>query len=157
MTLATMGSEPYLILGALLFSLGAVGLLVRRNALVMFLFVIMLLGVDRTDDIEVEPLKGQRPAAVVAGVLLASGLMAVVVLGVITGQQSSTARLSPKLPNVEQLARSLFTDYLFAFEITSVLLVIAVVGAVTLARHRHDAFIDDLPHDEIPAPEEVPS
>lgn len=138
--------------------LAAVQIIVYAGAIVvMFLFVIMLLGVDRTDDIEVEPLKGQRPAAVVAGALLASGLMAVVVVGVITGQQSSTARLSPKLPNVEQLARSLFTDYLFAFEITSVLLVIAVVGAVTLARHRHDAFIDDLPHDEIPAPEEVPS
>ena len=44
MTLATMGSEPYLILGALLFSLGAVGLLVRRNALVMFMCVELMLN-----------------------------------------------------------------------------------------------------------------
>ena len=38
------------------------------------------------------------------------------------------------MPNVNQLGESLFTTYLFAFEVTSVLLVIAVVGAVVLAR-----------------------
>jgi hypothetical protein len=41
-------------------------------------------------------------------------------------------------PTSSRSARTLFTDYLFAFEITSVLLIIAVVGAVTLARHRRD-------------------
>ena len=38
------------------------------------------------------------------------------------------------MPDINQLGESLFTDYLFAFEITTVLLVIAVVGAVVLAR-----------------------
>ena len=55
-----------------------------------------------------------------------------------------TAAIDKAVPNVEQLARVLFTDYLYAFEITSVLLVIGVVGAVVLARHRHDAMVDDL-------------
>jgi NADH-quinone oxidoreductase subunit K len=41
---ATMGPEPYLILGAILFTLGAVGLLVRRNALVMFMCVELMLN-----------------------------------------------------------------------------------------------------------------
>jgi NADH-quinone oxidoreductase subunit J len=138
--------------------LAAVQIIVYAGAIVvMFLFVIMLLGVDRTDDIGFEPLKGQRPAAIVAGVLLVGGLIAVVVLGAITGEPSANAKIEPLVPNVEQLARSLFTDYLYAFEITSVLLVIAVVGAVTLARHRREAFIDTLPHDEIPAPDEAPA
>ena len=44
MILATLGREPYLILSALLFSLGAVGLLLRRNALVMFMCVELMLN-----------------------------------------------------------------------------------------------------------------
>lgn len=44
MTLAALGSEPYLVLGALLFTVGAVGLLVRRNALVMFMCVELMLN-----------------------------------------------------------------------------------------------------------------
>lgn len=44
MIASTMGPEPYLILGAMLFTLGAVGLLVRRNALVMFMCVELMLN-----------------------------------------------------------------------------------------------------------------
>jgi NADH-quinone oxidoreductase subunit J len=139
--------------------LAAVQIIVYAGAIVvMFLFVIMLLGVDQTDDIGFEPLKGQRPAAIVAGALLVVGLVAIIVLGAVTGEGSANAEIQAKVPNVEQLARSLFTDYLFAFEITSILLVIAVVGAVTLARHRREAFIDqDLPHDELPEPDPSPA
>lgn len=138
--------------------LAAVQIIVYAGAIVvMFLFVIMLLGVDQTDDVGFEPLKGQRPAAIVAGALLVVGLIAIIVLGTVTGEASSTAKVEPLVPNVEQLARSLFTDYLYAFEITSVLLIIAVVGAVSLARHRRDAFIDELPHDDIPEPAAAPS
>jgi NADH-quinone oxidoreductase subunit J len=134
--------------------LAAVQIIVYAGAIVvMFLFVIMLLGVDQTDDISLEPLKGQRAGALVAGALLFGGLVAIVAFGAITGESSATAKTEPLVPNVEQLARSIFTDYLFAFEITSVLLVIGVVGAVTLARHRREAFIDDLPGDELPAPD----
>ena len=54
--------------------------------------------------------------------------------------------------NVERVARVLFTDFLWAFEITAVLLVIAVVGAVVLAR-RSGQKAD--PVDEIEAPDET--
>ncbi len=136
--------------------LAAVQIIVYAGAIVvLFLFVIMLLGVDQTDDLGLEPLKGQRPAAIAAGVLLLVGLVAIVVFGAVTGEPSANAKVEPLVPNVEQLARLLFTDYLYAFEITSVLLIIAVVGAVTLARHRREAFVDDLPRDELP-PEEKP-
>ena len=133
--------------------LAAVQVIVYAGAIVvMFLFVIMLLGVDRTEDIRVDPLVGQRAAAVVAGVLLAGGLTAVVLLGSVSGAKSSAAAPTKDLPNVAQIGQLLFTDYLWAFEITSVLLVIAVVGAVVLALHRRDDFVDDLPGDELPEP-----
>ena len=135
--------------------LAAVQIIVYAGAIVvMFLFVIMLLGVDQEDDWTAgDKLKGQRPAAIVAGLLLVGGLISIIVLGSITGERSANSKVEPLVPNVEQLARSLFTDYLYAFEITSVLLVIAVVGAVSLARHRKEAFVDELPHDDIPEPE----
>jgi NADH-quinone oxidoreductase subunit J len=133
--------------------LAAVQVIVYAGAIVvLFLFVIMLLGVDSTDDITVEPLKGQRVPAAVSGVLVAGVLLfAVVFKGKITGDHSVAAKDTPGVPNVEELGRLLFTRYLWAFEITSVLLVIAVVGAVSLARHRRDALVDeDLPGDELP-------
>ena len=51
-----------------------------------------------------------------------------------TGVRSAKGALSDSEENIVTLARSLFTDYVFAFELTSALLVIAVVGAVVLAR-----------------------
>ena len=124
--------------------LAAVQVIVYAGAIVvMFLFVIMLLGVDRTEDLTEDPLPGQRPVAVVLGFLLFGGLTALAALGAITGAPSSGAPIDLSAQNVEQLARLLFTDYLYTFEITSVLLVIAVVGAVVLARHRRDALVDE--------------
>ncbi|MCU1498751.1 MAG: nuoJ [Acidimicrobiales bacterium] len=131
--------------------LAAVQIIVYAGAIVvLFLFVIMLLGVDTAEDIRVEPLGGQRTLAGIAGVLLAGGLVCVVWFGNTTGRPSSAAANDPGLPNVVQIGRLLFTDYLWAFEITSVLLVIAVVGAVTLARHRRDEIVDG-PADELTA------
>ena len=133
--------------------LAAVQVIVYAGAIVvLFLFVIMLLGVDSTDDITVEPLKGQRILAAISGLAVAGVLLFVVAIkGKVTGQHATAARDTPGVPNVEELGRLLFTRYLWAFEITSVLLIIAVVGAVSLARHRKDALVDhDLPHDDIP-------
>ncbi|MCB1032044.1 MAG: NADH-quinone oxidoreductase subunit J [Acidimicrobiales bacterium] len=135
--------------------LAAVQVIVYAGAIVvMFLFVIMLLGVDRNDDLELEPLGGHRLAAVVAGGALFLGLAAVLWVGRITGKPEANAPADPNIANVRQLGELIFTDYLWAFEITSILLVIGVVGAVSLARHRREAFIDgDHPGDEIPEPE----
>ena len=135
--------------------LAAVQVIVYAGAIVvMFLFVIMLLGVDRTEDIEVDPLGGQRIAGAAAGLLLFMGLAAIILVGTITGAPEANGAISAEVPNIEQLARVLFTDYLWAFGITSVLLIIAVVGAVSLARHRRDALVDEgLPGDELPEPE----
>ena len=117
--------------------LAAVQVIVYAGAIVvLFLFVIMLLGVDRADSIETEPIGGLRPAA---GVVARAGvgllvLLAVRAVQVSSGARSTSGELDGDGTNLEKLARVLFTDYLFAFEATSALLVIAVVGAVVLAR-----------------------
>ena len=133
--------------------LAAVQIIVYAGAIVvLFLFVIMLLGVDTSEDISVEPLTAQRPLAALAGVLLAGGLSVVITFGAVTGRRSGAAPNRADESNVAQIGRLIFTDYLWAFEITSVLLVIAVVGAVTLARHRKDAMVDADEIDEIDVP-----
>jgi len=119
--------------------LAAVQVIVYAGAIVvLFLFVIMLLGVDREETLA-DPLPHQR--------VLALGLGAVVLAEVLflggnhwaTGAHADaphairggTVGLGT---NVERVARVLFTDFLWPFEITAVLLVIAVVGSVVLAR-----------------------
>jgi NADH-quinone oxidoreductase subunit J len=130
--------------------LAAVQVIVYAGAIVvLFLFVLMLLGVDRSEDLSIEPLAGQRVAAVVIGlVVLALPLLALLSTdGEATGARPVATvaadgtlgeppadQLDDGVADIDQLGESLFTDHLFAFEVTSVLLVIAVVGAVVLAR-----------------------
>jgi NADH-quinone oxidoreductase subunit J len=129
--------------------LAAVQVIVYAGAIVvLFLFVLMLLGVDRNEDIRTEKVRAQRPLAAIigAGVL---GLVLVAVFaatdlsGVGTsdpGKQALTGE-----DNIRALARSVFSDYVLAFQLTSVLLVIAVLGTVMLARR---------PAKQIPLPDD---
>ena len=117
--------------------LAAVQVIVYAGAIVvLFLFVIMFLGVDQQENIATEPLRGQRPLAVV---LVALGLAGLLVLG-FAAKWSVGATPWSERPvgstggDVAALGRSVFTTYLFPFEATAALLVIAVVGAVVLAR-----------------------
>ncbi|HET9600299.1 MAG TPA: NADH-quinone oxidoreductase subunit J [Acidimicrobiales bacterium] len=121
--------------------LAVVQVIVYAGAIVvLFLFVIMLLGVDRTDDLRVEPFRVQRPVAIVMGVAIVGLVSAAVLSGAgdpsqtITGEQSVGGTLTSSEPNINTLARSLFSDYVFAFEVTSILLVVAVLATVVLAR-----------------------
>jgi len=130
--------------------LAAVQVIVYAGAIVvLFLFVLMLLGVDRAEDLTTEPLGGQRIAALLAG----AGVLALSLLAVAsTGGEATGARpeegaineISEGVGDLAQLGQSLFTTYLLAFEVTSVLLVIAVVGAVVMARKvRSSELVDD--------------
>jgi NADH-quinone oxidoreductase subunit J len=142
--------------------LAAVQVIVYAGAIVvLFLFVLMLLGVDRAEDLRIEPIGGQRIAAlIVAAAILALPILAMnntsfeatgarpAVGGVDQTTGVATVadpnRLDAGKADIDQLGESLFTDYLFAFEVTSVLLVIAVVGAVVLARKvRRSEWVDD--------------
>jgi len=117
--------------------LAAVQVIVYAGAIVvLFLFVIMFLGVDREENLAEEPLPLQRPLALGLMVLAIAGLL---LLGI--GSKWSIGPQSVAGPAAHQpggdvaaLGRSVFTTYLFPFEITAALLVIAVVGAVVLAR-----------------------
>ncbi len=115
--------------------LAAVQVIVYAGAIViLFLFVIMLLGIDKEDVLD-EPLPAQRPLAIAVGVALFAGLLLVARILQPTGASSERGSATQgDVPNVERVARSLFTDFLWPFEITSALLVIAVVGAIVLAR-----------------------
>ncbi|MCU1450842.1 MAG: NADH:ubiquinone oxidoreductase subunit 6 [Acidimicrobiales bacterium] len=116
--------------------LAVVQVIVYAGAIVvLFRFVIRLLGVDQAENLETEPLAGQRPAAIIVGVLALAELFLLARTQWLAGQPSvvGPARGGPD-PNVDRLAKALFTRYLLPFEATSVLLVIAVVGAVVLAR-----------------------
>jgi NADH-quinone oxidoreductase subunit J len=120
--------------------LAAVQVIVYAGAIVvLFLFVLMLLGVDQAEDLSIEPLGGQRIAAVVVGLgVLGLSLLALASTGgEATGARplaDATHRITEGVADIDQLGESLVTDYLFAFEITSVLLVIAIVGAVVMSR-----------------------
>jgi len=105
---------------------------------VLILFVIMFLGVDRKEEVTVEPFVGQRAFAAVGVVVTFAGIIYLMASSHwITGAKSvSTAgqALAGSSQNITQLGTALFTTYLFAFEITAALLMIAVIGAVILAR-----------------------
>ena len=125
--------------------LAAVQVVVYAGAIVvLFLFVIMLLGVDRLEELDREPLVGQRPAAAVIALASAALLTLLTVRGVqVTHGAAQAVDPGDEVrSNIEVLGRALFTDYVFAFEVTSVLLVIAVVGAVVLARRAPKEVVD---------------
>ena len=114
----------------------AVQIVVYASAIVvLFLFVITLLGVDEHESLD-ETLPFQRPAAIVfGGLVLVSILVLVHGNRWVTGAHSTRGALDvARSGNVKKLAESLFTDFVWAFEMTAVLLVIAVVGGVVLAR-----------------------
>ncbi|MGH9027596.1 MAG: NADH-quinone oxidoreductase subunit J family protein [Acidimicrobiia bacterium] len=114
--------------------LAAVQIIVYAGAIVvLFLFVIMLLGVDRSESLS-EPLPFQRPIAVLLGVFVLVEIFLLAGRTWSTGAPSVRGELGSTESNVETVARNLFTDFLWPFEITAGLLVIAVVGGVVLAR-----------------------
>jgi NADH-quinone oxidoreductase subunit J len=114
--------------------LAVVQVIVYAGAIVvLFLFVIMLLGVDKAEDLSIEPFPIQRPLAVIVGVSLIGLLVAAVLQArdtIAEGVPLDDAGDS----NIRLLARNLFSDQVFAFELTSVLLIVAVVGTVVMTR-----------------------
>ena len=130
--------------------LAAVQVIVYAGAIVvLFLFVIMLLGVDRVEQLRTDAIPIQRPLAAVMGVGLIGLLVAAIVstrdtppLTVGTGLDvagSVTGGAPGGVPvdhdgNIRQLAHNLFSDNVFAFELTSVLLIVAVAGTVVMTR-----------------------
>ena len=127
----------FLLQGA--YFIAAVQIIIYAGAImVLFLFVVMLLGVDRRE-VLIEPLSGQRALAIGLGLLLTAEILYVVSRGLelVAGGQdraADLATLNEDPGNVEAIANSLFSTYLLPFEVTSILLVVAIVGVMALAR-----------------------
>lgn len=116
--------------------LAAIQIIVYAGAIVvLFLFVIMFLGVGHKHTSFVEPLVGQKAFAAAGALITVAGLIALLASSHwVSGATNVTGALAGGNANVKQLGTAVFTTYLYAFEATSALLVIAVVGAVLLAR-----------------------
>ncbi len=115
--------------------LAAVQVIVYAGAImVLFLFVIMLLGVDREELLD-ERIKLQRPLAVLFGMGLA-GLLVFNIQSTIAGTAFRGLEQANAAGNTQALGRVLFTRFLFPFEVASVLLIVAAIGAMILGRRR---------------------
>jgi NADH-quinone oxidoreductase subunit J len=120
--------------------IGLVQIIVYTGAIMMlFLFVLMLVGRDASDSV-IETLRGQRVAAVLIGI----GMAVLLCTGVYRALEHQAAPVSSldASPNganvvyggnVQGVANLLFTKYIFAFEVTSFLLITAAMGAMVLA------------------------
>ena len=117
--------------------LGVVQIVVYTGAVMMlFLFVLMLIGVDSADSL-VETIRGQRFAAIGAG--LAFGILLIAGIGSVSTSGFTGLADANSGGNVEGIAALIFTRYLWAFELTSALLITAALGAMVLAhRERFD-------------------
>ena len=111
----------------------AVQIIVYTGAILMlFLFVLMLVGVDAADSV-VETIRGQRLLAITGGLVMGVLLVVVVAqisLGTMVGMGAANAG-----GNIEGLADLLFSRYVLSFEATAALLITAALGAMLLA-HR---------------------
>jgi NADH-quinone oxidoreductase subunit J len=109
--------------------------------MVLFLFVVMLLNVPREDAAEwdrMHPL--YRPWPMRIGAVLAVLLVAQLAWALLRtpGIGDGVGLQSAAMADVGELGRVLFTDYMFAFEVTSILILAAMVGAVILARRQSE-------------------
>jgi NADH-quinone oxidoreductase subunit J len=118
--------------------LGLVQIIVYTGAImILFLFVLMLVGRDSSDSL-VETLRGQRVAAAFAGLGFAV-IVAAAIGKALTGiSAKNLASQNAASGNVDSIAAVLFTKYIFAFELTSALLIVAAVGAMILAHVERD-------------------
>jgi NADH-quinone oxidoreductase subunit J len=103
--------------------------------MVLFLFVVMLLNAPHEDteyDEKVHPLL--RPGPMRFGAVLAVALIVELAWALTKGGGEVGQFAGGAVSSVGAIGRTLFTDYSFAFEVTSLLILVAMVGAVVLAR-----------------------
>ena len=109
--------------------------------MVLFLFVVMLLNAPQEDAAgwdRSHPLR--RPGMSRIGALLALLLVVQLAWAVLSmsGVEAPAGTGGDAVSSVRALGRTLFTDYVFAFEATSILILVAMIGAVMLARREGD-------------------
>jgi NADH-quinone oxidoreductase subunit J len=113
--------------------IAAIQIIVYAGAImVLFLFVIMLLNLRAPEEPASRPFAGQKILGIILGLVTALLMVYGFSKAIVTPAKGPV----PGLGNTESIARSLFTDYLLPFEVTSVLLLVAIVGAVILAKSK---------------------
>jgi NADH-quinone oxidoreductase subunit J len=118
--------------------LGIVQVVVYTGAVMMlFLFILMLVGVDSSDSLT-ETIRGLRPIAITAAVGF-GGLMVSLLGRATIGRNAAGLATANADGNVQALAQSLFSTYVWPFEVVSALLITAALGAMVLAHHHHKA------------------
>lgn len=115
--------------------LGVVQIVVYTGAVMMlFLFILMLVGVDASDSL-VETIKGLRWVAIAAA-LGFGGLLVTLIARATLGRAPVGLEVANTGGNVEGIAMLLFSDYVWPFEVISALLITAALGAMVLAHHQ---------------------
>ena len=115
--------------------LGIVQIVVYTGAVMMlFLFILMLVGVDSSDSLT-ETIPGLRPIAIVAAVGF-GGLMVSLIGRATLGRNAIGLEAANSLGNVQGIAQLLFSRYIWPFEVVSALLITAALGAMVLAHHQ---------------------
>lgn len=122
----------YLALGAPFIALAQVTVYAGA-IMVLFLFVIMLLGAERLPI--GESLRGHRTVTILLGVVILAEAVAVIVWK--GGSMELLTLPAESFATPEQVGLALFNQYALPFEITSVILLVAVVGAIVLTRGGH--------------------
>lgn len=113
--------------------IAAIQIIVYAGAImVLFLFVIMLLNLRQPE----EEVRFMHLGQKIGGIILAGFTILLVIYTVGKVVFPAGQAAPPGLGNTESIAKLLFTDYLLPFEVTSVLLLVAIVGAVVLAKSR---------------------
>jgi NADH-quinone oxidoreductase subunit J len=113
--------------------IGLIQVLVYAGAIVvLFLFVIMLLNL-KADTMGAE----NQPVLKIVGTLVA-GAVTVKLVSMVTLLRTPWPEVEPSFGTTREMGRILYTDYVLPFEITGILLLAAIVGAVTLAKKRLD-------------------
>lgn len=103
--------------------------------MVLFLFVVMLLNVPREEPVPAAAASLVGPTGLKIGAVL-SVLLGIEVVWALSRLSISTfdPTIGPAVSSVETIGKVLFTQHAFAFEVTSILILVAMVGAVVLAR-----------------------
>jgi len=97
---------------------------------VLYLFVVMLVNLKRPPEAHSDPRRLSRLGVVMAAAVLAE-LVAIFAVG---WAKPSAVEGTLTAQNVEQIGRALYTDYLIPFELASFLLLVAMIGAIILAK-----------------------
>jgi len=130
--------------------LGAILVVVYAGAImVLFLFVIMLLNLRGTEDLGRPSRAVSRFTRYTIGILLTLELIFIIKGAPLEATTTGLMNEAPdNFGSVRQVARLMFTDYVYAFELTGVLLLIALVGAVVVAKTRRAGDPDETPMEE---------